>query len=38
MAVRVIIERGNLKGRLQEIHVFPQNGTYPGKECSISSH
>jgi hypothetical protein len=31
-AVRVIIERGDLKGGLQEVHVFPKDGDEPGRK------
>jgi hypothetical protein len=32
MAVKVIIEEGDLKGRLWKVHILPQDGSYPGKE------
>jgi hypothetical protein len=36
MAVRVIIGGRDLKGRLQESHVFPKNGDWPEKEMPPS--
>jgi hypothetical protein len=32
MVVKAIIERGALKGRLQEVQLLPKDGDYPGKE------
>jgi hypothetical protein len=35
IAVRAIIERRDLKGELQELHMFPKDGDYPGGEMPL---